>query len=143
MKRANRPPIVDPRMGRNPLPDVNSMSDFEYEQLLGELGMKRANYTPGPWRTGDGTENNLKTDVFVGGRCLDAGTEANARLIAACPELVAVVEHAIKECMRAYKVTTKLETRDVEGGAYLNELVMRLNEELKTALKKATGGDHE
>lgn len=61
-------------------------------------------------------------------------------LIAAAPEMLDAIEHGINECMRAYKVTAKLETQDHPQGAFLNELIMRLNETLKSAKAKATGG---
>lgn len=61
--------------------------------------MSGLNATPGPWRVGVagpnmcptvGTEGGLMTAMVVHGE--DHPTEANARLIAAAPDLFAVVE---------------------------------------------------
>ena len=45
-------------------------------------------HTPGPWKQGEGLENNLKTDVFIGPHCIDVGTEEDAALMAAAPEML-------------------------------------------------------
>lgn len=45
---------------------------------------------------GLGVENNLKTDVFIDGQCVDVGTESAAALISAAPEMLDALEEAIR-----------------------------------------------
>lgn len=117
--------------------------------------MKQSKHTPGPW-TSNGfhdcgtllteivTADNKSRIARVDGLAESNANptpqaEANARLIASAPEMLETLDHGVNELMRAYKMTSKLEMQDHEYGAILNELVMRLNEELKTAIAKAKG----
>lgn len=105
-------------------------------------------HTPGPWIVSgvDGYWAIWNQNTHIATINVDhepatvVDDDANAKLISAAPELLEACQHGIDECMRAYKITAKLETQDHEYGAALNELIMRLNEVLKAARAKATGG---
>jgi len=111
---------------------------------------KEIKHTPGPWNVsynGDGCVVQFENGPAVWDTTLDnehskkdvMELEANAHLITAAPELLEVCNHAIVELMRAYQMTKYLEMEDHKFGVALNELVMRLNEDLKTARAKAEG----
>lgn len=98
---------------------------------------KSAAFTPGPWSaepmvpradnafyitaTPDG--NNSTKDVATVGPCLAKTTAANARLIAAAPELYEAVERALRHAQNIGV--------DSEGSSYVNQL--------RAALAKARG----
>lgn len=111
------------------------------------MSNSKPKHTPGPWNGIEYNSPELDAIGFDTVRIKNHECEsvcitnrANARLIAAAPDALAVINHAISECMHAYKMTSKLEVQDHPFGAALNELIMRLNEELKAVRSKATGG---
>lgn len=91
-------------------------SRSEYQQGAGQQGAERqtsvASHTPGPWgywdaRQGDGDPYYVVDAITDGADPLNGGIqtimegctpEANARLIAAAPDLLAALEVAVAEC---------------------------------------------
>lgn len=49
--------------------------------------MSEAKFTPGPWVITDTCSNYIFDVVRIGSKDIDCGTEANAHLIAAAPEM--------------------------------------------------------
>lgn len=102
--------------------------------------MKQAKHTPGPWTAVPNSDAEVDLcHIKAKETGIALTTNANGALIAAAPEMLEALERGVSELMKAYKVTTKLEMQDVDGGAFVNETVMRLNEVLKNAIAKARG----
>lgn len=107
----------------------------------------KTKHTPGPLIVAGGIgatpariyNQDMETVATVEGDWQTNEPFMRAQLFAAAPEMLEALEHGIEQLMAAYKVTTKLEMQDIENGAYLNEIIMRLNEVLKSARNKARG----
>ena len=89
--------------------------------------MNAANHTPGPWRH----VRNAKGELFIlafGGQTELPETEANARLIAAAPDLLAALQ-------------TVIESADDTGcSSDLTVVESAAVDQARTAIAKATGG---
>jgi hypothetical protein len=111
--------------------------------------MSTPNHTPGPWRIIDSIEQSKATIVgadfpamgFVAdvNLCRNNDKEevdgaANARLIAAAPELLEALKHALAVCEAETELRGENDTDDYEGGA-----AGPVAEMIRDAITKAEG----
>ena len=99
--------------------------------------MSEQKHTPGPWESGNGTTSIYGSDGKEVARRIWHGPQdderslANARLIAAAPELLALLNRIVSESVRVeYE----------EDGPACAEMAYSLIDEVRAAIAKATGG---
>lgn len=106
--------------------------------------MNIASHTPGPWifpshgRTVDAVLANGRyvalCEVYSGAANSIPEADANQRLIAAAPDMIAAVKHAVKVLRRAHTVAEN-NSRPIAAAYFLEEIAV-----LEAVVFKAEGG---